>query len=281
MDPVVLGKFISQMRKEQGLSQVELANRLHVSNRTVSKWETGAGLPDISLLIPLSKELNITVQELMTTQKETAVRLESLQEISEFGHGIEETIAVAESSKKAYVRRVRLFLLGMGVLIALILAVLLVPRVSEIENHFYMIRINKGTASSGAKERSITVGYQVHADIYKEQYLLWGEVIAGQITIFDPSGTQKITLAIKSAGDSSRRNASMPEGERVHSFILASEEWEGMAFLSGDYRKLAIRLESTFTDRGPEMYRFIGYDDVDYQFESIYDMFRVWIEESE
>ncbi len=64
MDKEKIGSFISALRKEKGMTQKDLADRLHVSDRTISKWERGAGLPDASLMIGLSDLLGITVNEL-------------------------------------------------------------------------------------------------------------------------------------------------------------------------------------------------------------------------
>lgn len=57
--------MIKELRKRQGLTQLELANLISVSDKTISKWETGKGLPDITLLEPLSKALKISVIELL------------------------------------------------------------------------------------------------------------------------------------------------------------------------------------------------------------------------
>ena len=65
MNTYVTGATIKQLREQQKLTQAELANRIGVSSKTISKWETAKGLPDISLLQPLSKALGISVIELM------------------------------------------------------------------------------------------------------------------------------------------------------------------------------------------------------------------------
>ena len=65
MDKNKIGEFIKKNRKEQNLTQEELANKLFVTEKAISRWETGRGTPDISLLIPLSKELKISVSELL------------------------------------------------------------------------------------------------------------------------------------------------------------------------------------------------------------------------
>ena len=69
MDQVKIGKFIAQMRKEQNLTQRGLADKLSISDKTVSKWERGRGLPEVSLMLPLCGALGITVNDLLTGQR--------------------------------------------------------------------------------------------------------------------------------------------------------------------------------------------------------------------
>ena len=65
MDQISIGKFIAQKRKEQNLTQEQLAERLGVSNKTISKWETAKCMPDYTVITKLCEELNITISELM------------------------------------------------------------------------------------------------------------------------------------------------------------------------------------------------------------------------
>ena len=69
MNSYVTGATIKQLRESRNLTQAELAQKLGVSSKTVSKWETGKGLPDISLLQPLAQALGISVIELMNGQR--------------------------------------------------------------------------------------------------------------------------------------------------------------------------------------------------------------------
>ena len=66
MDQEKIGKFISSCRKEAGLTQAALAEKLGITDRAVSKWETGKSLPDASIMIELCNLLGITVNELLT-----------------------------------------------------------------------------------------------------------------------------------------------------------------------------------------------------------------------
>lgn len=66
MDALKTGRFICESRKKLGLSQSDLAERLNITDKAVSKWERGLSFPDITLLIPLSETLNVTLYDLLT-----------------------------------------------------------------------------------------------------------------------------------------------------------------------------------------------------------------------
>ena len=65
MDSKKTGELLAKLRKEKGLTQRELSSILEVSPKTISKWETGCGLPDISLLKKISEIFGITIEELL------------------------------------------------------------------------------------------------------------------------------------------------------------------------------------------------------------------------
>lgn len=69
MDQIMIGKFIAQERKRKGYTQRQLSEKLGISDKTVSKWERGNGFPEVSLLIPLCDELDITVNELLSGKR--------------------------------------------------------------------------------------------------------------------------------------------------------------------------------------------------------------------
>ena len=69
MNTYVTSTTIKQLREKRNLTQAELAERIGVSSKTISKWETAKGLPDISLLQPLAQALNISVIELMSGEQ--------------------------------------------------------------------------------------------------------------------------------------------------------------------------------------------------------------------
>ncbi len=70
MNQIIIGKFIAQKRKEKNLTQEQLAEKIGVSNKTISKWETGKCMPDYSIIEILCQELNITLAELMNGEED-------------------------------------------------------------------------------------------------------------------------------------------------------------------------------------------------------------------
>lgn len=81
MDPGKFGAFVALCRKEKNMTQLELAQELKVTDKAVSRWERGKGFPDISLLVPLAEALDITVLELMNSERREK-RMEDFSEES-------------------------------------------------------------------------------------------------------------------------------------------------------------------------------------------------------
>ena len=76
------GSFIAQLRREAGLTQKALAEKLHISDKAVSKWETGMSMPDTALLIPLSDILSVSVTELLLGERiENQLELTSAEDM--------------------------------------------------------------------------------------------------------------------------------------------------------------------------------------------------------
>ena len=69
MDQIKIGKFIADERKRKGYTQKQLSEKLEISDKTISKWERGNGFPEVSLLLPLCNELEITVNELLSGER--------------------------------------------------------------------------------------------------------------------------------------------------------------------------------------------------------------------
>ena len=101
MDAKQMGIFISELRKENGMTQLQLANKLQVSDKAVSRWERGLGFPDISTLEPLAIALNISILELMQCRKMLAneVQLETSN------NAINSTFDIANQQMKLLFRK--------------------------------------------------------------------------------------------------------------------------------------------------------------------------------
>lgn len=117
MNALETGKFISSKRREKGLTQKELAEKLGVTDKAVSKWETGRGMPDVSVLEDLSKELEVSVSEILNGGE---VERELLSETAD--KIIVDTMK--DSSKK--VSRKRLMAIGAGVAASILIICVLI-----------------------------------------------------------------------------------------------------------------------------------------------------------
>lgn len=95
MDAKVTGCFIAQLRKELGLTQKELAEKLKVTDKAISRWETGKGLPDTSLLKPLAEIFGVSVGELLSGK-----RMDDSQIKSQADHIILESLGYEERQEK-------------------------------------------------------------------------------------------------------------------------------------------------------------------------------------
>ena len=69
MDQEKIGKFIAKLRKEKNMTQNELAESLGITDRAISKWENGRGMPDLSLLTPLCEKLGVSINELLSGER--------------------------------------------------------------------------------------------------------------------------------------------------------------------------------------------------------------------
>lgn len=65
MNQKKIGSFLKELRKEKGITQEEFAENLNVSGRTVSRWETGVNMPDISLLVDIAEFFNVSIPEII------------------------------------------------------------------------------------------------------------------------------------------------------------------------------------------------------------------------
>ena len=122
MNQEKIGKFIADCRKEKGLTQLQLAEKLNITNRAVSKWETGKSCPDVSLMLKLCNVLGITVNELLSGER---ILMEDYQKKAE-----ENLVELQDKKMKAQKMFKRMELVW------LVITILLVP-VHFAINYFY------------------------------------------------------------------------------------------------------------------------------------------------
>lgn len=99
MDSKKIGGFIAERRKALGMTQLELANKLSITDRAISKWENGRGLPDISLIKPLCDQLEITVNDLLSGEKLQESQIEAKSE-----ENIINTLQLSKKKQKNYIK---------------------------------------------------------------------------------------------------------------------------------------------------------------------------------
>ena len=115
MDKAKTGVLIAAARKEKNMPQKELAEALHVSDRAVSKWERGAGFPDVSLLEPLADALDLSVLDLL--------RGERARDGADSDRQVREAVRIVAGEARRQARRVlRIVKIGAALLLAALLA---------------------------------------------------------------------------------------------------------------------------------------------------------------
>lgn len=126
MDQIKIGKFIAQLRKQEGLTQMQLAERLNITDRAVSKWETGKAMPDVAIMIDLCRELKITVNDLLCGELVT---------VDNYSKELENNLIEVLREKEEADKRLLNLEIFIGVLVSSILfAVVLVAGLVPMEN---------------------------------------------------------------------------------------------------------------------------------------------------
>lgn len=83
MDQKKIGSFLRELRKEQRITQEELAEKLNVSSRTISRWEAGSNMPDISLLIEIADFFDVSIPEIINGERKSEKMDEEVKEVAE------------------------------------------------------------------------------------------------------------------------------------------------------------------------------------------------------
>ena len=105
MDQIKIGKFIAEQRKKNNLTQMQLAEKLNITDRAISKWETGRAMPDSGIMLDLCKELKITVNELLSGE---------MIEMKDYNQKTEELLLEMQKQKEEADRRLLTMEIVMG-----------------------------------------------------------------------------------------------------------------------------------------------------------------------
>ena len=120
MDQIKIGKFIQALRKDKNLTQVELANRIHVVRQTVSKWESGLSVPDSSMLISIANKLDVTVSDLLGETIEN----NGENDLKAISKKLEEINLIFSNQRIQKIKRIRILLILLCVFIITLFIIL-------------------------------------------------------------------------------------------------------------------------------------------------------------
>lgn len=125
MNQLRIGKFIAKLRHEKDLTQEQFGSKIGVSGKTISRWENGNYMPDISLLDPISKELGVTISELLKGQR---IEKEDLLDQSN-----KDILNLLKSKKKDKKRYIKFFIIGgILLLIGIVIAIIQTIRLNNV-----------------------------------------------------------------------------------------------------------------------------------------------------
>jgi len=102
VDQKKIGSFFKELRKEKGITQEEFAEKLNVSGRTVSRWETGANMPDISLLVEISDFFDVSIPEIINGERKSEIMNEEVKEVAD------KLSDYANAEKEAIIKNIRI-----------------------------------------------------------------------------------------------------------------------------------------------------------------------------
>ena len=116
MDQIKIGKFIAECRKNNNLTQMQLAEKLNITDRAISKWENGKAMPDSSIMLELCSELKISVNELLSGE---------VLEMNNYNERIEQNLIEMIKQKELSDKRLLTMEIVIGVLVSLVLFILI------------------------------------------------------------------------------------------------------------------------------------------------------------
>ena len=126
MDQIKIGKFIAECRKKKNLTQMQLAEKLNITDRAISKWENGKGMPDSSLMLELCDYLKISVNELLSGE---------VLEMNNYNEKVEKNLLEMVKQKEESDKRLLTMEIVIGLLISIVFfALIFIASFVEMED---------------------------------------------------------------------------------------------------------------------------------------------------
>ena len=136
MNQVKIGKFIAECRKNKKLTQAQLAEKLNITDRAISKWETGKGMPDSSIMLDLCNELGISVNELLSGE---------MIEMKDYNESVEKNLLDMVKQKEEADKRLLSMEIVIGVLsMIILLSLTFIASFLEMEEWLRIVLIISG-----------------------------------------------------------------------------------------------------------------------------------------
>lgn len=142
MNQIKIGHFLKELRKEKGLTQEQLAEQLNVSNRSVSRWETGSTMPDLSMLITLAEYYDVEVREIIDGERKSEIMNEEMKDTLQ---------KVADYTETQNLKFMRIGVLVMAIVFAILVFISMWKEISPAPLVSMVCAYNGATFISRAK----------------------------------------------------------------------------------------------------------------------------------
>mgnify|MGYP002559636325 CR=1 FL=1 len=229
MDKIKTGALIAAARKEKDMTQKELAAALHVSDRAISKWERGAGFPDISLLEPLADALDLGVLDLLRGERGTEPEPEPT---------VRQALAFLARQAKERTRKRWSQVLAGAVLLALGIAILLaILATAGVFTRIFARQITAEVPATVYSQEGEAVG-EATVSIDGTQNLVWSGSYEGRFAISCVEETEDMTAYIQ--WDVFGRNEGGEFLRFSDSYYYGVEHW---LYITEDMGSFGLRLE--------------------------------------
>ena len=252
MDAEQFGKQVAARRKELGMTQAMLGDKLHLTAKTISKWECGHGFPDISSIIPLAEALHLSIAELMMVDEQFNKEDTQNEIIQE---SIKNTVILAEKEVTKKLKFESIVLIGITVILLILIVGLFIPTQEHVSKSFSGIYHDK-TRNESSIELII--------DMRIKHYLLRKDTVSGSLWIVSENDRNTCLET------QFMERIYHPEDAyflHVDYYNSDNNRFEGFAVvLTDDLRKILLQ---TTLDDGTEIY-VTASDDQDYSDEKVY-----------